>query len=67
MEELLKKLQEKLPQHVVKMLPLILSRETMERLGEKDSLEVMRLIQEAVDEINNGSKESMETLIRRRM
>ena len=63
----LEKLRGMIPRHVIDTLHMVLKKDTIERLAEMDVKQVSQIIEEAVDEINRGSKEELDTLIRRRL
>lgn len=56
-----------LPDTAVYNLPELLSRETKGRMCQLDLKEVIRIIEEAIDEINNGSIKSMDQLVREKL
>ena len=63
----LEKLRGVLPRHVIDTLHMVLKKDTIEKLAEMDARHVTQVIEEAVDEINRGSKEELDVLIRRKL
>lgn len=56
-----------LPQMAIKQLPSSLSTETKKRLMRKQPEETARLISTAIDEVNRGSVESIDSLVRKKL
>lgn len=56
-----------LPREAIKHLPGALSDSLKRKLMQKKPQEVARIIQESIDEINNGSIETVESLIKRKL
>lgn len=56
-----------LPNTAIKQLPSSLSTETKRKLMEKQPEETVELLSKAIDEVNRGSVESIESLVRKRL
>ena len=56
-----------LPEAAIEQLPQILSNETKKRLFRKTHEEVSRILKEAIDEINRGSVETVDALVRKKL
>ena len=67
MYEELDHLRGKMPEYVIKTLPLILSKETIRNIGGIDAEVVQEILEASIEEINEGSKEDLDTLFRRRL
>ena len=56
-----------LPSEAIKHLPGVFSDSMKRKMMHKKPQEVERIIQESIDEINKGSIDSVETILRRKL
>lgn len=56
-----------LPGMAIKQIPSSLSAETKKRLMKKEPVETVEILKNAIDEINHGSVESIESLVKKRL
>ena len=56
-----------LPEAAIEQVPQILSNETKKRLSRKTPEEGRRILKEAIDEINRGSVETVDTLTQKKL
>ena len=57
----------RLPETAIEQVPKILSNETKKRLCRKSLEEVVRILKEAIDEINRGSVETVDALTQKKL
>ena len=65
--EYFEKMKEDLPQEAISTLPMLISKETKQRMMTYPPSFIAGIIKEAINEINHGSIEKIETLIRKRI
>ena len=56
-----------LPEMAIRQLPESLSTDTKEKLMKMRPEETIRILEAAIDQINNGSVESIDSLVRKRL
>lgn len=56
-----------LPDTAIQQIPYILKKDTKRKLQRKSPADVLGIIEAAIDEVNRGSVEDMDSLIRRRL
>lgn len=56
-----------LPDTAIAQIPLILTNDTKRKLQKMGASEVAKVISEAVDEINHGSVQTVDALVRKRL
>ncbi len=56
-----------LPEMAIKQIPLSLSSDTKKRLLQRQPEETANLLNTAIDEINSGSVESIDSLVRKKL
>ena len=56
-----------LPGMAIKQIPSSLSPETKQRMMKKEPVETVEILKTAIDEINHGSVESIDSLVRKKL
>ena len=56
-----------LPDTAMVQVPAVLSPDTKKKLTQKNPVEIRRIISAAIDEINRGSVETVDALVRKRL